>query len=283
MTARRGVRRPGGHPRRSSRVRRASARISPARAGGALGMLVAVAAIYGATASPAFSLGPVVVRGLHFTDPAEVTARLGVADGVNVFALSTEALAARLADLPAVAAVDIAVQLPDTLDVDVREREAILVWGIGDRRLLVDRDGVLFAEVAAASGDAAGIAAIADDRAASAAFGVGGRLDPIDLDAATRLGSLKPADIGSAAAGLAMAVTDENGFVVRAEPGGWSAVFGFYTPSLRRPDLIPAQVRLLHSLLAGRELNVDRVILASDTSGTYIPRPSPKGSATPRP
>jgi hypothetical protein len=73
-------------------------------------------------------------------------------------------------------------------------------------------------------------------------------------------------------------VTDENGFVVSAMPGGWSAVFGFYTPSLRRPDLIAGQVRLLRSLLGGREPSVDRVILASDTSGTLIPRPS----ATPR-
>ena len=41
------------------------------------------------------------------------------------------------------------------------------------------------------------------------------------------------------------------------------------------PDLIPGQVRLLRSLLGGREPSVDRVILASDTSGTFIPRPSP--------
>jgi hypothetical protein len=114
-----------------------------------------------------------------------------------------------------------------------------------------------------------------DARAASAAFAVGGRLDPLDLDAATRLGSIKPADVGSAAARLAVMVTDENGFVVKAMPAGWSAVFGFYTPSLRRPDLIAGQVRLLHSLLEGREPAVDRVILASDTSGTFIPRPSP--------
>ena len=54
------------------------------------------------------------------------------------------------------------------------------------------------------------------------------------------------------------------------EPAGWSAVFGFYTPSLRTTELIPGQVRLLRSLLDGREPQVDRVILASDTDGTYI-------------
>jgi len=275
MTFRRGIRRPGGHPRRSSRVRRASAGLSRVRAGAALGMLLAAAGIYGVAASPVFGLGPVTVRGVHLTDAAEVTARLGLAPGANLFALSTEPLVARLRELPTVAAVDVTIRLPDTLDVEVHEREPILVWDIGERRFLIDRDGVLFAELGAGGQDASNLPVLTDTRAASAAFAVGGRLDPLDLDAATRLGSIKPADVGSAAAGLAVSVTDENGFVVRAMPAGWSAVFGFYTPSLRRPDLIAGQVRLLRSLLDGREATVDRVILASDTSGTFIPRPSP--------
>jgi len=54
---------------------------------------------------------------------------------------------------------------------------------------------------------------------------------------------------------------------------------------LRTPELIPGQVRLLRSLLVGREPLVERVILASETDGTYIPKatplPSPKASAHP--
>jgi len=275
MTFRRGIRRAGGHPRRRSRVRRASAGLSRVRAGAALGMLLAAGGIYGVAASPAFGLGPVTVRGVQLTDVAEVTARLGLVPGTNLFALSTEPLAARLLELPTVAAADVTIRLPDTLDVDVHEREPILVWGVGERRFLVDRDGVLFAELGPDSQEGATLPAMTDARAASAALGVGGRLDPLDLDAATRLGSVKPADVGSTASRLAVSVTDANGFVVTAMPSGWSAVFGFYTPSLRRPDLIAGQVRLLRSLLAGREPAVDRVILASDTSGTFIPRPSP--------
>jgi cell division septal protein FtsQ len=275
MTFRRGIRRAGGHPRRRSRVRRASAGLSRVRAGAALGMLLAAGGIYGVAASPAFGLGPVTVRGVQLTDVAEVTARLSLVPGTNLFALSTEPLAARLRELPTVAAADVTIRLPDTLDVDVHEREPILVWGVGERRFLVDRDGVLFAELGPDSQEGATLPAMTDARAASAALGVGGRLDPLDLDAATRLGSVKPADVGSTASRLAVSVTDENGFVVSAMPSGWSAVFGFYTPSLRRPDLIAGQVRLLRSLLAGREPAVDRVILASDTSGTFISRPSP--------
>jgi hypothetical protein len=78
-------------------------------------------------------------------------------------------------------------------------------------------------------------------------------------------------------------VTDENGYVLNTKPTGWSAVFGFYTPSLRTTELIPGQVRLLRSLLEGREPQVDRVILASDTDGTYVARSTPKPSGSARP
>ena len=78
---------------------------------------------------------------------------------------------------------------------------------------------------------------------------------------------------------------DENGFVIRADPQGWLAIFGLYTPSLRTTELIPGQARLLRSLLIGREPLILRVILASATDGTYVPRatakPSPSASGAP--
>ena len=62
-----------------------------------------------------------------------------------------------------------------------------------------------------------------------------------------------------------MTVTDVDGFIVLAAAGGWDAVFGFYSPATRPTDMIPGQVRLLRSLLAGREPEVRRIILASET------------------
>jgi hypothetical protein len=71
---------------------------------------------------------------------------------------------------------------------------------------------------------------------------------------------------------------DEDGFVVAAS-GGWQAVFGFYSPATRSTDMIPGQVRLLRSmLLEAGEATVRRVILASATDGTYMPRSTPKPS-----
>lgn len=277
MTYRSGIRRATySHPRRSPRVRRSSARLTPVRAAGLLGMLVAAAAIYGVSSSTVFGLHDVSVGSPRFIDPARLRDSIGLAADTNLFTLSTDDVAGRVRAIPAVAAASVEVRLPDTLNVTVREREPILVWTAGPNRFLVDRDGVLFGIATEATPELARLRTMADTRAASATLGVGGRLDAIDLDAATRLGSLRPADVGSTAAALMLSVTDENGFVITAAPGGWSAVFGIYTPSLRRPDLIPGQVRLLRSLIAGREAIVARVILASDTSGTYIPRETPR-------
>ena len=66
-----------------------------------------------------------------------------------------------------------------------------------------------------------------------------------------------------------MTLTDDQGFTVKAVPNLWTAVFGFYTTSLRPPSIIPGQVRLLRSLIAGREPTIESVILADEQNGTY--------------
>jgi cell division protein FtsQ len=246
------------------------------RAGAALAMLASAATIYGAASSPAFRLVHLELEGLHFTDESAVQARLDVPHGANLFTLTTAPLEERLLEVPTVAAARVTVRLPDTLAVSVTEREPILVWRVDARDLLLGADGVLFAILGdPAPAGAARLPVIEDRRAAAAALRVGSTLAPVDLDAATRLGSLSPRDVGSGAASISVAVTDEMGFVVTSGPDGWTAVFGFYTPSLRTPDIIPGQVRLLRSLLAGREATVERVILASETDGTYVSKPSP--------
>jgi hypothetical protein len=128
---------------------------------------------------------------------------------------------------------------------------------------------------------AAALPTVVDDRARSAALGVGVRLDAVDVDAATRLASLNPTQIGSSAGKLAVVVTDDHGFELRAQPEGWTAIFGFYTPTLRKTEIIPGQVRLLSRLLEGRESEIASIVLADEHDGTYIPRPSPSSSAEP--
>jgi len=267
--------------------------LSAVRAGAALTLLVSVAGIYGVGQSSAFDYSRLQVDGVRFTDLAAVESTLADARGQNLFQLQTGPLVAELEQLMTVRAARVEVRLPGTVAVIIDERRPVLIWQVRDQRFLVDSDGSLFAALPAPPPpEAAGLPVIDDRRAASApvldgerdaaaGLAVGDHLDPVDLDAATRLASLVPADVGSSAVSLSVGVTDENGFVVGTRPGSWSAVFGFYTPSLRTTELIPGQVRLLRSLLAGREPQVDRIILASDIDGTYIPRAVPAGSAKP--
>jgi cell division septal protein FtsQ len=286
MTVRPAGRRSVGQARRARSIKRASAGLSSIRAGAALAMLISGATIYGVAASSAFGFSQLTIDGERFTAEAAVRDQLALPSGANLFGLSTEALAARVRTLPTVADAAVSVVLPDTLSVTLVERAPLLVWRAGGRDYLVDRDGALFAEIGKpAPGDAANLPRLDDRRASAAALTVGSRLEPVDLDAATRIGSLKPADVGSSAPSLSLSVTDQNGFVVRsAVKDGWTAIFGFYTPTLRTPELIPGQVRLLRSKLAeAGESTIQRVVLASDTDGTYIPKATPEASAEPSP
>jgi cell division septal protein FtsQ len=269
---------------RSPRIRRVSARPSPVRAAALLGMLLSGASVYGVSASSAFNLREIEVPPLRYTDPSAIRASLAIERGANLFTLRTERLAEPLLQMSGVAAARVEVGLPDRVVVRIEEREPILVWKVGSQRYLVDRRGVLFATAGSLSAEAlAALPIVADRRISSeAALGETDSLEAIVIDAATRLASVKPADIGSAAASLAVEVGDESGFVIRAEPLGWLAIFGFYTPTLRTTEMIPGQVRLLRSLLADREATVARVVLADDASGTYLPRTTPRPSPTGR-
>lgn len=278
-------RRPGGPGRRTPRIRRASAGLTPVRAGAALAMLLSAGAIYGLAATSAFGFSKLEIQGSTITSDVAIRKSLALTEGENLFEITTEPLEARLREIPAIETADISLGLPDTVAVRIEERHPILVWQIDDRRLLVDRTGLLFARLdATAPAAVAALPVIADERAASRKLSVGKTLDPIALDAATRLASLTPELVGSSASGLTVGVTDDHGFVLRSVPASWEAVFGFYGRSLRTTDIVPGQVQALRELLLKvGEPTVAMVILADDRVGTYIPKPSPSSSASPGP
>ena len=84
--------------------------------------------------------------------------------------------------------------------------------------------------------------------------------------------------------GLELSVRDDDGFVMTAQPQGWQAIFGNYTPNLRPTDLIPSQVQCLASLLRPSEADVGTVYLAplDGRCGTYLPAGTPSESPTAR-
>ena len=281
------VRRAGGPGRRTRPVRRSSAGMTPVRAGASLGMLVAAGAIYGLAATSAFGYSPAALRieGAAVTPTATIRDRLGLVAGQNIFQISSGPLEARLLEIPAIASVEISVGLPDTVVVDVDERQPIRVWQVGDRAFLVDGTGLLFAERGdPASASVDDLPVVTDERSRSRSLRVTDALDPVDLDVASRLGSVTPAQLGSSAGGLAVGIDDQYGFVVRSIPKGWTAQFGSYGTSTRSPELIPGQVQVLSALVAQvGESTVDIAHLPDDKVGTYEPRATPKPSATPKP
>jgi hypothetical protein len=247
-------------------------------------MLVSAGAIYGLATTAAFGFERLDVSGATLTDAAAIRTAVGLEDGTNLVGLATEPVEARLRQLPSIRSVDVSVGLPDALRVTIEERRPLIVWAIGERRFAVDEGGLLFAEASAAAspiGQAAPV--VVDERAASGSLGVSSVLDPVDLDAALRLASLTPGQVGSHAELLRVHVTDDRGFTVSSGSRGWVAVFGFYGRNQRTTALIPGQVQLLGGLLTGREDTVQTVILADDREGTYIAKPTPRPSATPKP
>lgn len=262
----------GAEPR-SRRIRRATALLTPLRAGAALVLLLAALGVYGVGASPAFAFRTLDVEAgdKALVDARVVAAQLALdASKPNLFLLDTQALERMLEALPPVTDARVTVELPDTVRVVVEERVPILVWAVGAKRLLVDREGGIFSNTAGA--DFAALPMIIDQRTSSAALDVSGTVPAVDLDAATRLASLTPTDIGSRATGLGIVITDDTGYELRPTGAPWVAQFGFFTPTLRSPELIPGQVRLLRSLLAGREELVSRITLVDDRNGTYTTR-----------
>ena len=98
---------------------------------------------------------------------------------------------------------------------------------------------------------AVSLGVVYDRRAISAKWGLGSRVDAVNLDAGYRLGSIKPADVGSTAGALRVVLDDNYGFTISPSPAKWVAEFGCYTPNRRRDTVIPTQVRDL-SLALGK-------------------------------
>ncbi len=251
-------------------------------------MVVTGAATWGVAASPAFGIRTTDLSGMVVTTEADVDAVLALGNPApNAFMLATDGLRTGLEAIPSVAGANVSVALPGTLVVHIVERTPILAWRSGPSLFLVDRDGRVIADAGSAGASpaaraiAAGLPTV-DDRRVPAAQGgdlvsevqpllaIGGRLGPIELDVATRLLSLRPADVGSAAGALQVRLDDEDGWTLHPTVDRpWTGVFGFYSATLRPADLVPEQARLLRSLLAGREAQLLRVVLADGAHGTY--------------
>lgn len=295
-------RRAGVTPIGTARTPRSESGASPTSSGGwglpprtaaRLRRVVLVGALLAALLLPPIAaraglarVGSISVLGTTLLDPAAVIAAANIPVGSSLLAADLRAAEAAVAALPMVESVHVSAGLPDRVQIKVRERALLLRWQVGEGTYAIDAAGDLLGSVAdldlapSAALELEAAPLISDDRTPSPVRGSGG-LTPTELDVATRLASLLPADLGTAATSLQVRILSDFGYVVVG--GGptveWTAVFGIYSGSIRPATMIPGQVRLLRSLLAGREERIGWVILADDQAGTYTVRgvrpPSP--------
>lgn len=238
--------------------------------------------------SQQFDLDPahVEVSSLIYTQPDLIRAIIDVPPDFtpNVFRISTARMERDLAALPAVAASDVYVALPDRLVVRVTERQAVFALATDTGIYLVADNG--FVLYSLPSGDMAmlTVPTIEDRRDQFAPdVQVGGRLDEVSLDADLRLGAITPEMIGTGYDHLVLTANDADGYVVTAEPGGWRAIFGHYTPNLRPVDIIDRQLRCLQARVAAGEEDIAVIYLAplDERCGTFLPRTTAAERASP--
>ena len=246
------------------------------------------------------TVGRITVVGTNLLDRDAVIAAANIPIGSSLLGVNLREAEEAVAALPLVASVRVSAGLPDGIQIRVREKSLLLRWQIGNVVYAVTESGELLGDIASlnlSSTAAAGLEAaplLTDDRTPSPLPTIG-QLTPTELDVATRLASLTPVDLGTAATALSLRLLSDFGFVVVATGPSieWNAVFGIYSATIRPTNMIPGQVRLLRSLLADRETRIGWVILADDQAGTYTAKgvrppppaaaPSPSPSLSPAP
>lgn len=235
-----------------------------------------------------FDLDPtrVEVSSLIYTQPDLIRVIIDVPPDFrpNVFRISTSRMERDLAALPAVAAADVYVTLPDRLVVRVTERTPTFVLATATGTFVVDVDGFVLDDLPVSEAASLGLPMVSDLRELfTPEVEVGGRIDELSLDATLRLAAITPEMIGTGYGQLAVTADDTDGYVLTAGPGGWRAVFGHYTPNLRPIDIIDRQVQCLRARVATGEDDIAVIYLAplDERCGTFLPRTTPADQATP--
>ena len=149
-----------------------------------------------------FQVRSVHVHGNVLLSQAEVEDVAGVLGG-NIFWVNSGAVASRLKALPLVQHVAISTSLPDTVDVQLVERQPVGFWTSSGQTYLVDGEGVILRSVDAETAQIRACAGQLCDPGLSAlpsvadsepeAMAPGDRVDASALASSARLSSLLPA------------------------------------------------------------------------------------------
>ncbi len=209
-----------GHRRASqSAARRPHTRgLSWRRLGATLAVALLLAAplagLYALMTSPHFEIRQLNVSGTTTIPPSDLV-DVATLRGQNLFLLDTAALAAEIERHPRVGHVSVRRRPPETLVVEIREREPWAAWRSGPATYLVDRDGYVL-------GEGAPTAEMLTVVQPSPPFPQPGeRVDPHTLRLAVDLAQRVPAAIGEEvrlfeySPGAGLAVTTKKGHRAR--------------------------------------------------------------------
>lgn len=264
----------------------------------ALRRLAVLALLIGVTLAPPAlaSTGTLKITALRFVglqilDEGAVSAASGVVLGDGLLTSDPRSIEQALSEIPFIASSRVRIGLPGEIRAEVREEAPLLRWSSGGVTYLMAGSGELLGATTSPLLSSAGRAAVEQlplmqDLRSDPPLRPGDLITPLNVDIATRLASLTLADLGSTATRLTLIADPQYGFVLQGDGKGiaWSAVFGMYSATIRPPEMLPGQVRLLRSLLAGRESRVGWVILADGQAGTFTEpgvRPPPPPGAGP--
>ena len=97
------------------------------------------------TARAGFSVQEVLVVGRYSTDGTALLDALGVDRGDPILALDPHAARDAIIALPSVRTASVERRLPDTIVIQLAEREPLAIWQNGGRHRVIDTDGVVLA------------------------------------------------------------------------------------------------------------------------------------------
>lgn len=223
--------------------------------------------------------------GVRYTSADRLEAVLDPVRGESLLAVDARDLTARLRTIPAIADARVETRFPDGIAVEVTERVPALIWQTPAVRLVVDRDGVVFGEIALGArltGEFATLPVVDDRRPASRDIIIGDRIPSAEMVTAATLGAIRPAALGSAAKAVAVRIDDRCGYEVLPRPtGSWTAVLGFYGVDAGEGAVaarISAQVAAVRTLFASHRENTVGWVDARNPGKVYWRPNGPGGT-----
>ena len=213
------------------------------------------------TGSAVLSLRSVSVTGNAAVPEAQILRRAGIAPGMNVFRVNTRSIRQRLLGDPRIEAVTVALEFPQRLTVEIRERPAVAALRAGETYVLVGSDAVAIAQAT----DPGPLPALVADRLDPAAVSVGVRVASPDVRLGAWIAAALPDLLRPRVAGVHVDGAGDAGLELR---DGTAVRLGGAADVADRLSLLPQVLEVIDE----RSVRIDSVDLRF--SGSIVIQPA---------